>query len=162
MNNTMEEAMEFSRDWVLSLSRDKRPVSARVVFAIACKKYGSSISEISRFLKRDHTTVMYYFKSATPDEMDMGSGFIFTKNGEVNPSIDVSGSIFPLSDAYRKVYETYNYKCAIPGCGRDDVLEIHHILGRKIDNSNAISNLSVLCPTHHALADRGMIFVKSR
>jgi hypothetical protein len=156
----VESRFGISRSGIVSGGRDREFVSARIVFSIACRKYGLSISEIARCLKKDHTTVMHYLDTADDDETNIGSLFNYSGEIRARPPLDSSGGIFPINDAYRRVYEAYNYTCAIPGCGRGDVLEIHHINGRKIKNSNAMENLIVLCPTHHALADRGMIFMK--
>lgn len=46
-------------------------------------------------------------------------------------------------------------KCII--CGFDVVVAVHHILPKAEGGSNIPSNLAVLCPNHHAMADRGLI-----
>lgn len=59
----------------------------------------------------------------------------------------------------RKVFVKSGHQCSIPFCGEKSDLEVHHINGNPSDNRE--SNLIVLCPNHHAMADRGRIDRKS-
>ncbi len=45
--------------------------------------------------------------------------------------------------------------CAI--CGFDVVVSVHHIVPKSEGGSDDIDNLIVLCPNHHAMADRDLI-----
>ncbi len=54
-------------------------------------------------------------------------------------------------DTKKSVYERANYKCQ--SCGVTVNLHIHHI--DKDPSNNSLSNLVLLCPTDHALADKG-------
>ena len=168
-DNLYESALKFvgektgvGRDEIMSSSRRKRPSSARVVFALCCYRNGASKYDISTFLNKDHTTVLYYFKSANQDEIELSEGFSYLANSPLVVPVGASdgGSIFPVNSRYRKAYEMYGYRCAIPECYRDDVLEVHHVIPRRSGGTDDIHNLIVLCPTHHALADRGALFVK--
>ena len=47
------------------------------------------------------------------------------------------------------------HKCAIHNCPQMQNLEAHHINSNPSDNR--IDNLIMLCPTHHTMADRGVI-----
>jgi hypothetical protein len=47
--------------------------------------------------------------------------------------------------------------CQHPNCNREDNLEVHHIVPRSEGGRNTFDNLIVLCPTHHAMADKGSI-----
>ena len=49
----------------------------------------------------------------------------------------------------------YPARCII--CGFDVVVLIHHILPKSQGGTNEPANLAVLCPNHHAMADRGLI-----
>lgn len=51
-------------------------------------------------------------------------------------------------------FRWYPKRCAI--CGFDVAVEIHHIRPIAKDGTNAIDNLIVLCPNHHAMAGRKM------
>ncbi|HEC89148.1 MAG TPA: HNH endonuclease, partial [Thermoplasmatales archaeon] len=44
-----------------------------------------------------------------------------------------------------------------PNCKREENLEVHHIIPRSQGGRNTYDNLIVLCPTHHAMADKGGI-----
>lgn len=50
-----------------------------------------------------------------------------------------------------------NYRCVI--CGFDQVVDVHHIVGRKRGGTDEPSNLITLCPNHHRMADLGLIKV---
>lgn len=42
-------------------------------------------------------------------------------------------------------------------CGWDVVISVHHIIPRRSGGTNNLDNLIVLCPNHHAMADRGLL-----
>jgi hypothetical protein len=42
-------------------------------------------------------------------------------------------------------------QCRMPGCARRRGLEVHHLVPRSAGGSDDISNLAVVCPTHHRL-----------
>jgi hypothetical protein len=46
-------------------------------------------------------------------------------------------------------------RCTFPGCERDTFLECHHIVHRAHGGSNEISNLQLVCWTHHTLIHEG-------
>ena len=48
-----------------------------------------------------------------------------------------------------------NVPCQV--CGENRVTDICHIIPRNIGGNSTIDNLLFLCPTHHALLDRGML-----
>jgi predicted restriction endonuclease len=52
--------------------------------------------------------------------------------------------------ARKKALDHYGHRCAV--CGYSDVVEVHHRNGDRTNND--IRNLIVLCPNHHAIADR--------
>jgi hypothetical protein len=51
-----------------------------------------------------------------------------------------------------------DYRCVI--CGFDQVVDVHHIVGRKRGGSDDPTNLLTLCPNHHRMADIGLIRVE--
>jgi hypothetical protein len=55
----------------------------------------------------------------------------------------------------RKLLVESGHKCSVSRCNESHSLEIHHINGDPSDNRE--SNLIVLCPNHHALAESGKI-----
>lgn len=66
-------------------------------------------------------------------------------------------SIYDLSSTTKsKIIKRLKIKCCI--CGWDeDIIDIHHINGRKIENANAHENLTPLCPNHHRLIHSGKL-----
>jgi len=42
-------------------------------------------------------------------------------------------------------------------CGFDITVAVHHIMPRSEGGSDELDNLIVLCPNHHAMADRNLI-----
>lgn len=42
-------------------------------------------------------------------------------------------------------------------CGFDIVVSVHHIIPKREGGTDALNNLIVLCPNHHAMADRNLI-----
>lgn len=61
-----------------------------------------------------------------------------------------------LSNRVRKLIGDSNFKCFI--CGwNESTCDIHHINPRCSKGTNDPNNLTVLCPNHHRLADRGLL-----
>lgn len=54
-----------------------------------------------------------------------------------------------------KALSIFGHKCVI--CKFDIVVSVHHIVPRRNGGKNNIENLIVLCPNHHAMADRNLI-----
>jgi len=63
-------------------------------------------------------------------------------------------SIFNISSRTRvKVVKRMSEKSGCFNCGwNEDVCDLHHIHGKKIDNPHSHSNLTLLCPNCHRLA----------
>ena len=53
------------------------------------------------------------------------------------------------------------YRCAVPTCRGIIVLDLHHIVPVRAGGSNVAGNLLALCPTCHALFERGTISPES-
>ena len=60
-------------------------------------------------------------------------------------------------DRLKRILEVGFDKIECMKCGEKDIryLEIHHIKGRKIENADDISNLSLLCSNCHGLITHG-------
>lgn len=54
-----------------------------------------------------------------------------------------------------RALNTFPHACMI--CGFDIAVQVHHVIPRRIGGSNGIDNAVILCPNHHAMADRGML-----
>lgn len=49
-------------------------------------------------------------------------------------------------------------KCEIEECNITECLHVHHIIERtKINTTNNIMNLCILCPNHHNFAHKGLL-----
>jgi predicted restriction endonuclease len=59
------------------------------------------------------------------------------------------------STARQVVFRVFPRKCMI--CGWDVIVNVHHIKPRRDGGANDLDNLVILCPNHHAMADRGLI-----
>lgn len=51
--------------------------------------------------------------------------------------------------------KTYGKQCMI--CGYDLSVDVHHITPKREGGKNDSGNIIVLCPNHHAMADKGII-----
>lgn len=49
------------------------------------------------------------------------------------------------------------HRCELPGCDFNIALHAHHIVPRREHGPNELHNLIVLCPNHHAMADKNLI-----
>lgn len=65
----------------------------------------------------------------------------------------------PNNNKHRKrLFKKYKNRCAIENCLFNEVLEIHHLKPRRLGGEDGMENLILLCPNHHALADRGKLW----
>lgn len=80
----------------------------------------------------------------------------FFRSGEDNPNFKhgnwkiIDGIQRQVGKEYRRIcFEYWKHICAIPDCGWDKVVEVHHI--DDDHNNNDKKNLIPLCPNHHRL-----------
>lgn len=130
-------------------TRRKDLVFARAAFACLARHHGYSYPKIGLEINRDHTTVINLLRIGQKNEL-IKSYLTMSMDSE-NAAVEE----IKRPNKYRYVYDLYGGKCAV--CGFDEVLEIHHIVPKYLGGGNQLSNLIVLCPNHHALADRGML-----
>lgn len=153
--------MDCEFEDLVGKNRRKDLVRARGIFTLACLKHGMSYSSIGRFLNRDHTTVMHSAETYRNDsEIKV---LIDSRKIENLPLIEniskINYSRTGLNhNIYREIYSRFNAKCAV--CGFDEIVEVHHLIPVKQGGSNEIENLVLLCPSHHRLADHGMLIFK--
>jgi hypothetical protein len=62
-------------------------------------------------------------------------------------------------DVRREIFIEAGYRCAVPKCGHEIGLDIHHIDGNH--GNNHPNNLLLLCAVHHRLATSGKMDQKS-
>ena len=60
-------------------------------------------------------------------------------------------------DIRRGVLIEAGYRCAVPTCRALLVLDLHHLIPVRDGGENAAGNLLALCPTCHAMHERGKI-----
>lgn len=60
-------------------------------------------------------------------------------------------------DVRRSVLIEAGYRCAVPTCRALLILDLHHLIPVRDGGANESSNLLALCPTCHALHERGKI-----
>ncbi len=77
----------------------------------------------------------------------------------------------PLTEYEKKgiIYELARGKCEHLDCNIQDNLQLYYIIPKSEGGENSYNNLVVLCPTHHAMAGRGVLskgllryFIKER
>ncbi len=60
-------------------------------------------------------------------------------------------------DVRRAVLIEAGYRCAVPTCRALLIVDLHHLVPVRDGGANVASNLLALCPTCHALHERGKI-----
>jgi len=159
----IQQETGVNRDEIVGVKRDDRVLIGRILFIIYCKFYQElSYSKIGRLINRDHSSVRHLYIKYRND--DFYVSFIkkldeWAKNGEIQQvkKKELFLSI-KLHSRFNNIYTKYGGKCAV--CSFDEVVEVHHIKPRRIGGSDELENLILLCPNHHALADRGLLFIK--
>ncbi len=161
----------FTKEEISSPARDIEVVKARDLFISLCRANFLSYPRIAKILNRDHTTVIH---SIHKSESDNRFQFLLEKYKDLTKYLDPTPEVkveikeekkkkifqLKLAGKYGYLHQMYGSKCFI--CSFDEVVEVHHIIPRHKGGTDDIENLALLCPNHHALADRGMLAVKSR
>jgi len=159
--------LHVTKEEILDKTRKRDVVLARAIVVIILRKIGYSWNKIGKEVNKDHTTAMYLYDTRIKHEFvikilekykeDIESFLVETKELYKKKKLrflNMTGRKL----AYKELYIKYGGKCAV--CGFDEVVEVHHIIPRYLNGSDNIDNLILLCPNHHALADRGMINIK--
>lgn len=140
---------------IVGASRDRHNFKARKLFVFLARNLGHSFPSIAREINRDHTTAMSAFDNAKKDQDIVRiSERRLMRDGQV----DSQKRKIKAHGRWAHIYELFGGKCYV--CGFDEVVEVHHIVPRAIGGKDHPENLVLLCPNHHALADRGMIQIK--
>ncbi len=157
---TIEET-GIEKPSLVGRDRYKNLVFARGMFAVAARKLSYSYPDIGKALGgRDHTTIINLFNKFRENTKviefaekvgERAKGYDEKKFVGVNENS-------PPNKKWLNVYKMYGHQCYV--CGFDEVTEVHHIIPRSAGGTNSMDNLVLLCPNHHALADRGMIEIK--
>jgi hypothetical protein len=80
-----------------------------------------------------------------PIQLEEGDGLMVTKRTQIP------------EDIRRAVLIEAGYRCAVPTCRALLVLDLHHLVPVRDGGENAAGNLLALCPTCHAMHERGKI-----
>lgn len=149
----VEKETGVTKEKLIVEGRHKETVLARALFVEVALKKGYSYPATGRALNRDHTTVMHSHQKHKDSpwiiEVLQRNERVFT--GTVRLTIKLSGR-------YGQLITKFDGKCAV--CGFDEIVEVHHITPRHRGGQDNPENLIVLCPNHHALADKGMLNIK--
>lgn len=122
-----------------------------------CHKRGYGSTEIGNFLFRDHSTILHLLKKS---KLLQESDALFQKYTQENPIAVINNSNSTFNNKkYGNIYKKFGGKCAI--CKFDEVVEVHHIIPKSLGGGDEMENLILLCPNHHALADRGMLLINN-
>ena len=74
------------------------------------------------------------------------------QTGTANPNYRGTNN---LVTARQTAFRYFPHKCMV--CGFDIAVDVHHITPRRHNGGNNPENLIILCPNHHAMANRGLI-----
>lgn len=152
-------------DDVLSRKRSKRLVGARSEIAkILRQNLGLSYPEIGAILHRDHTSIIHLVKKVNADVGPEIPLPMFPERAKPQ-SIDPEKGFHLVSTAgdyhkWSRLMHERNGLCEIPECNFGDVLEVHHLVSRKMHGTDSRDNVIVLCPNHHRMLHHGLLKLK--
>lgn len=140
---------------IKSERRIPRFVFARSFFVMIARENGYSYPQIGDAINRDHSSIMHLYKKAKLNSVIIA---MVQRRMGINFDFDSSERAIKARGPYREIYEKYGGKCFV--CKFDEIVEVHHIVPRALGGKNNPENLILLCPNHHAMADRGMLSIK--
>lgn len=147
----------ISVDRILSRDRTKEYVFARRVYIYLARTQGYSFPAIGKAINKDHTTAIHAYAIAKNDENVLAIASRRILVGK-NDSLNMQMERVCAHGKYAHVYEFYGGKCYV--CSFNEIVEVHHIIPRSLGGKDLLENLILLCPNHHALADRGQLDIK--
>lgn len=151
--SSIETGISIER--IVGKERTGECFKARKVFVFLARSLGYSFPLIGTHVNRDHTTVMHAFEKA---KQDVDVVRIGERRLMVNGQMNTQHNKVKAHGRWAHIYELFGGKCFV--CGFDEVVEVHHIVPRAVGGKDHPENLILLCPNHHALADRGMLQIK--
>lgn len=119
-------------------------------YIILCAQCGKQFAATAKNRKRKFCSrpCHWEYMKGKPGPKRPGKGL----SGERNPNYKNGMNKTTATLIGRRLY---GHKCLI--CGFDIVVNSHHIIPRKEGGKNIPSNLIILCPNHHAMADKGIL-----
>lgn len=158
----IEEEFSVPREEILRKGRRADYVKIRDILVYVAIQSGIGYAATGRLLNRDHTTMIHAYQkvSSNPETLEKARYLYEKFLGFKKKTLITNESVLivKLTGKYAYLYERFGGKCII--CGFDEVVEVHHIIPRRVGGDDSPENLILLCPNHHAMADRGMISVK--
>lgn len=148
-------------DDVLGSKRSKEFVAARWETAYVLRTHLAwTYPRIGHFMGKDHTTIIHALQKFKKEDLKNSTDFDFIASIDKEDGVEQTG--FYLASVqgggrWTSVFADRGGKCEMPGCGFNDVLEIHHLISKKVGGTDETSNLLVLCPSHHALLHGGQV-----
>lgn len=139
-------------------SRSNDLLFPRILFSYTAHKCGISNVAIAKELGMNHTSIIYHLKKAETLEHIKEVYARFDSSGVIEKRLEANLNKRYLPSKYRGIYDRYDGKCVV--CGFDSVIEVCHIVSRYLGGSDALDNLIILCPNHHAMFDRGLLILK--
>ncbi len=136
---------------------------SRAICCYALRKCGYSYSFIGRQLNKNHATVLLAERRVENDEkmrLEAEALFADIKRCEIweQPQImevPISNGRYKQTGKWWRFFQEYEAFCQI--CEHNDVVEVHHIISVKNGGSDHVSNLILLCPTHHQMLHMGLL-----
>ena len=150
------------KDLVQRDTKSRSVVHVRNVASYVFREQGYSYPFIGREFRKNHVTIMNGAKKVASDEKTLQEATQIL--GQLNayedgPSIvdvkPIPTKRYGNSSKWWKFFQEYEARCQI--CGFDDFVEIHHVIPLKNGGSDHMSNLLLLCPTHHEMLHRGLL-----
>jgi hypothetical protein len=87
-------------------------------------------------------------------------GCVHVQTGESGEILDVGRSRRTIPSAIWRALWLRDGGCRVPGCTRRHHLHAHHIVHWAEGGATKLSNLTLLCPSHHALVHEGCLRVE--
>lgn len=157
--NIIHKKYGYTFQEIVDTNRRKSVVEARNAFCFLLRNYlRMSYSEIARIIKRDHTSVMNAIGRFNGNDL---LSFLDVAEKELADKINNPSYLVDVArmGKWTRIYRDRGGKCEIPGCGFDDVLEIHHLIPKKDGGCDDSNNIIVLCPNHHSMIHHGLILL---
>lgn len=148
----IEDELGITKEELLEHNRKQHIVDARQIFvAIAKDKLGMSYFKIAKYLERDHTTCMSLYKRKS-SRVDY---FFKLRNEALNQPY--FKTTYKQKSKWSNIFELRGGACEV--CGFNDVVEVHHLLSKKVGGTDNPSNLIVLCPNHHSMLHAQLLHI---
>lgn len=153
----VEKETGVHRDAFKNKGRNKEGLFPRGLYVSIARRLRFSFPAIGKMLDgRDHTTIIHTLEKYKENEEI--NALVAKYINECGEGTKPEGVSVKMLGRYAWIHEKFEGRCFI--CSFDEIVEVHHILPRRLGGDDGPDNLVLLCPNHHALADRGMLAIK--